>query len=74
MALGIGMWHWRCEAYQVCSNDVSKYTLTYLTSRSNLLPTAFKWEILGKVDCLILLNAPFIILGLTLTYFMAGHI
>ena len=32
-------------AYQVCSNDDPKMTLTYLTSRSNLLPNAFEWEI-----------------------------
>ena len=28
------------------SNDDSKLTFTYFTSRSNLLPNAFKWEIL----------------------------
>ena len=43
--LGLGMYHWGLGAYQVCSNDESKLTLTYLTSRSNLLPNAFKWEI-----------------------------
>ena len=31
-------------AYRVCSNDDLKLTLTYLTSRSNLLPNAFKWD------------------------------
>ena len=31
-------------------------TLTYLTSRSSLLPNAFEWEIFGKVDFLILLK------------------
>ena len=35
MTLGLGMLHWGCEAYQVCSNDDPKLTLTYLTSRSN---------------------------------------
>ena len=42
----LGTWYvaMGCRAYQVCSNDDSKLTLTYLTSRSNLLPGAFKWE------------------------------
>ena len=43
------MKHWRCGAYQVCSNDDPNLTLTYLTSRSNLLPSAFKWENFRKV-------------------------
>ena len=33
-----------CRAYQVCSNDDPKFTLTYLSSRSNFLPNAFKWD------------------------------
>ena len=45
----LGTWYvaftWGCGAYQVCSNDDPKLTLTYLTSRSNLLLNAFKWEI-----------------------------
>ena len=36
-------------AYQVCSNDDPGFTLTYLTSRSNLLPNAFKWGIFEKL-------------------------
>ena len=44
VTLGLGMWHWGCGAYQVCSNDDSRLTLTYLTSRSNLLSNALKWE------------------------------
>ena len=32
------------EVGTVCSNDVPRLTLTYLTSRSNLLPNAFKLE------------------------------
>ena len=32
-------------AYQVCLNDDPSLTLTYLTSRSNLLPNALKFEI-----------------------------
>ena len=38
MTLGLGMKHWECGAYQVCSNDDPRL-------RSNLLPNAFKWEI-----------------------------
>ena len=45
VTLGLGMSHWGCGAYQVCSNDDPRLTLTYLMSRSNLLPNAFKWEI-----------------------------
>ena len=41
--------------YQVCSNDDLRLTLTYLTSRSNLLPNAFKWDFF-KVDFLNLLK------------------
>ena len=46
-----GRWPWDlvCSiggsgAYKVCSNDDPMLTLTYLTSRSYLLPNAFKWE------------------------------
>ena len=48
MTLGLGMQHWGYGAYQVCSNDGPKLTLTYLTSKSNLLPIAFKWDIFLK--------------------------
>ena len=41
MTLGLGMKHRGCGAYQVCSNNDPGLTLTYLTSRSNLLPNAF---------------------------------
>ena len=34
-----------CGAFQVCSYDDPRVTLTYLTSRSSLLPNAFEWEI-----------------------------
>ena len=54
--LGLGMYHWKCGVYQVCSNDDPKFTLSYLTSRSNLLPNAFKWGIFWKVDFWILLK------------------
>ena len=43
MTLGLGLKHLGCGAYQVCSNDDPRLTLTYLTSRSNLLPNALKW-------------------------------
>ena len=45
MTSGLGMLHWGCGAYQVYSNDDPRLTLTYLTSRSNLLLNAFKWVI-----------------------------
>ena len=47
MILGLGMYHWGCGAYQVCSNGGIKLTLTYLTSRSNLRPNAFKLNTRG---------------------------
>ena len=50
VTLRLGMQHWGCGAYQVCSNDDPKMTLTYLTVRSNLFPNAFEWEIFRKVD------------------------
>ena len=31
MNLGLGMLHLGCKAYQVCSNDDPRLTLTYLT-------------------------------------------
>ena len=43
--VGLEMW-----AYQVCLNNNLKMTLTYLTSKSNLLPYAFKWQFFRKVD------------------------
>ena len=44
MTSGLRMLHWGCGAYQVCSNDEPKLTLTFLTLRSNLLPNAIKWD------------------------------
>ena len=41
MTIGFGMLHSGCRAYQVCSSDVPRLTLTYITSRS-LLPNAIK--------------------------------
>ena len=48
--------------YQVCSNDDHRLTLTYFTSRSNLLPYAFKWDFFLKVDFLNTVEAKVIIL------------
>ena len=42
--LKLGMQHWRCGPYQVCTNDDSGLTLTYFTERSNLIPNAFICE------------------------------
>ena len=43
------MSHWGFKSYPVCTNDDPKMTLTYLTSRSNLLPNAYEWEIVEKL-------------------------
>ena len=32
------------EYYHICSNDDPKLTLSYFTTRSNLVPYAFVWE------------------------------
>ena len=44
MTLKLGMQHWVLEYYQICSNDDTGLTLTYFTTRSNLVPYAFVWE------------------------------
>ena len=44
MTLNLGMQHCMLEYYQVCSNDDPGLTLTYFTTRSNLVPYAFVWE------------------------------
>ena len=44
MTLGLGIKHWGCGPYQVCSNDYSGLTMTYFTARSNLIPSAFILE------------------------------
>ena len=49
---------------KVCSNNGPRLTLTYLTSRSNLLRNAFKWEkFYRKVDFFLKLEALVIILA-----------
>ena len=62
----LGTWYvaldWGCGACQVCSNDDPRLTLTYLTSRSNLLPNAFTWEIFEKLIFLKTIEAFVIIL------------
>ena len=62
MTLGLGKKHRGCWPYQVCSNNDPRLTLTYLTSRSNLLPNAFKWEFFLKVDFFNTVKAKVIIL------------
>ena len=62
VTLRLSMKYWGCEAYQVCSNDDPRVTLTYLTSRSSLFPDAFEWEIFWKVDFLNTVEAKVIIL------------
>ena len=44
MTLNLGMHHRVLKYYQVCSNDDTGLTLTYLTAWSNLVPYAFVWE------------------------------
>ena len=56
VTLGLGIKHLGCGAYQVCSNYDPKLTLTYLTSRSNLLPNAIKWEFFSEIYFLMLLK------------------
>ena len=62
MTVGLVMLHWGCGAYQVCSNDDPRLTLTYSMSRSNFLPNAFKWEFFCKVDFLNTVEAKVIFL------------
>ena len=44
MTLNLGMHHRVLEYNQICSNDDPRLTLTYFTSKSNLVPNAFVWE------------------------------
>ena len=62
MAIGSANPDWECGAYQVCSNDDPKLTLTYLTSRSNFLPNVFKWKFFLKVEFLNTVEAKVFIL------------
>ena len=54
--------HWGCGAYQVCSNNEPKLTLTYLKSSLNLLLNEFKWDFFFKVQFLNTVEANVIIL------------
>ena len=45
--VALGMWG-PPSLFNVCSNDDARLTVTNLTSRSNLLPNAFKWEMFLK--------------------------
>ena len=44
MTLKVGMQHWVLKYYKVCSNDSPGLTLTYFTTRPNLIAYAFVWE------------------------------
>ena len=44
MTLKLSKQHWVLEYYQIYSNDDPGLTLTYFTTRSNLVPCAFVWE------------------------------
>ena len=44
MTLKIGMQHRVLNYYEVYSNDHPWLTVTYFTTRSNLVPCAFLWE------------------------------
>ena len=44
MTLNLGTRHRVLEYYKVCSNEDPGLTLTYFTTRSNLVPFAFIWK------------------------------
>ena len=48
MAVGLSMQHWDVGRTKFAQNDDSGLTLTYSTTRSNLIPIAFIWENLKK--------------------------
>ena len=50
MTLKVCMQHQVLKYYQVCSNDDPGLTLTYFTTRSNLVPYAFVWEKVKTID------------------------
>ena len=47
MTFGLGMKRWGLGLPSLFKDD-TKLTLTYLTSRSNWLPNAFKWDFFEK--------------------------
>ena len=50
MTLKLGMQHRVLKYYQICSNDASGLTLTYLMAKSNFDPYAFVWEKVKTMD------------------------
>ena len=50
MTLKLGMQHRVLEYYQVYSSDVPWLSLTYFTSRSNLVAYAFVWGKIKTMD------------------------
>ena len=59
MTLGLGMYYWGCETFQVCSYDDPRLTLTYLTSNfaSYCIEMDFfeKWIIFKTVEALVII-------------------
>ena len=51
MTLKLGMQHSVLKYYLLYSNDDAGLTLTYVTTRSNLVPYAFVWEKGKTMDC-----------------------
>ena len=50
MTLKVCMLHRIFKYYQICSNDDPGLTLTYFTTRSNLVPYVFVWEKVKTMD------------------------
>ena len=50
MSLKLGIQHQVLEYYQVYSNDNPVLTLTYFTTRSDLVPYAFVWQKVKIMD------------------------
>ena len=44
IAFGLGLEHWGCGPYQVCTKDESMFTLTHFMARSNLILNALYWK------------------------------
>ena len=56
----LGLWYTALKiwAQQSLLNNNPDLTLTYLMARSNLFPSAFKWEKPWKIDVLISVKKP----------------
>ena len=50
ISMKVGMLHWGLQPIIVCSNDDPGVTMTYFTTRSNLVILAFLWEKVKTVD------------------------